>query len=65
MITFEKDVAKMSQGELRLELSATRCIIDDIYKLTKDSHRGQCETAKGKQNLINQIARYCYRKMPK
>lgn len=65
MITFEKKVEMMSKQELRNELTATRQIIDDIYELTKDSTKGGAETANGKQNLINQLGRYCYRSMPK
>ena len=62
MITFEKKIDMMSKQELRNELSATREIIDDIYNLTKE---GKAETVIGKQNIVNQIARYCYREMPK
>lgn len=64
MITFEKKIEKMSVRELRVELSECRKIIDDIYDVTKDSTKGKAETANGKQNLINQVARYCYRSMP-
>lgn len=62
MITFTKNVDKMSEGELRVELKATRKIIDDIYELTKPKNRPA--TLLGRDNIINQIARYCYRKMP-
>ncbi len=65
MITFIKKVEKMSVRELRAELSTTREIIDDIYGVAKDGTKGMAETAAGKQNIINQIARYCYRDMPK
>lgn len=64
MITFTKTIAKMSEHELRAELSVTRSIINDIHDLSKEAHKGQCNTANGKQNLINQIARVCWRKMP-
>lgn len=62
MITFIKNVEMMSKAELRKELSACREIIDDIYDEIQDGPKA--ETAAGKQNLINQISRYCYRKMP-
>ena len=65
MITFIKNVEKMSERELRAELTATREIIDDIYSEIQDSTKGKAETANGKQNILNQIARYCYRSMPK
>lgn len=64
MISFAKKVDKMSENELRGELTATRQIIDDIYDVAKDATKGKAETAAGKQNIINQIARYCYRSMP-
>ena len=62
MITFEKKIDKMLMSELRAELGCTRKIIDDIYELTTDAI--QVQTVNGKQNIINQIARYCYRGMP-
>ena len=65
MLTFTKNIEKMSAREMRQELKATQSIIDDIYDLTRDSIKGRSETAKGKQNVINQIARYCCREMPK
>ena len=63
MLSFIKDVDKMSQAELRAELRATRAIIDDIYGAAKDG--AKAETGKGKQIIINLIARHCYRNMPK
>lgn len=64
MKTFIKDTEKMTERELRLELMVTRRIIDDIYELTENSQAGMAESAQGKQNIINQIAHYCRRKMP-
>lgn len=61
MKTFVKDVEKMTERELRIELMVTRRIIDDIYELTEDS---QAALQRARQNIINQIAHYCRRKMP-
>ncbi len=65
MKTFIKDVYKMGESELRRELIVTRRIIDDIYELTEHGEAGLAETTKGKQSIINQIAHYCCREMPR
>ncbi len=64
MKTFVKDAEKMTERELRLELLTTRQIIDDIYKLTENGSRF-ARTEPGKQSVINQIAHYCRREMPR
>lgn len=66
MMSFVKKVEMMSKAELRAELTATRQIIDDIYDLTKEPQKNPTAvTDKAKRNILNQIARYCYRSMPK
>lgn len=63
MKTFVKDPEKMTERELRLELMATRRIIDDIYLLTKDSEAGKVDIILNRK-IIHDIASYCNRAMP-
>ena len=62
MIDFEKQVEKMPEYELRAELTAIRKIINDIHNLT---NRPQPRTLQGMTSVLNQVAHYCRREMPK